>query len=143
MGTKFKVSNKFGLMDEFAESFGKSPHRNMESMIMNIGVQFDKEVCEFATQRKTKIVYYTKNYHFCENKFLCDYKFFDESEKQKAEALAKSTSTTVEKFDFTPVLDMTDEEFEQVVCRMHNAETARNYRKTMLQKDGVVNEPQN
>lgn len=127
---------KAGLINEFTKEFNSTPpSRNIESVALRTALQFDKKVCEFAIERKTKKVYAFNLTHFSENGCTVDYRFFDETEEDVAREFAKSNHpTNFQKIDFSCILAMPDEEFERIVGSMHNAETARKYRQVMKTK---------
>lgn len=126
---------KAGLVNEFAKEFKSTPpSQNIESIALRIALQFDKKVCEFAIERKTKKVYAFNITHFSENVCTADYHFFDETEEGLAREFAKSNPTGFQIIDFSYILEMSDEKFERIVGSYRNAETARKYRQVMKNK---------
>lgn len=127
---------KAGLVNEFFKEYNSTPpSQNIESIALRIALQFDKEVCEFAIERKTKKVYAFNMTHFSENGCTVDCLFFDETEEGLAREFAKSNDPTgYQIMDFSCILAMSDEEFERIVGSMRNAETARKYRQVMKTK---------
>lgn len=127
---------KVGLVNEFAKEFNSThPSQNIESIALRLAFQLDKEVCEFAIERKTKKVYAFNLTHFSENGCTVDYRFFDETEEGLAIEFMKSNHPTgYQIMDFSCILAMSNEEFERIVGSMRNAETARKYRQVMKTK---------
>ncbi len=128
---------KAGLVNEFFKEFNSTPpSQDIESIALRIALRFDKEVCEFAIERKTKKVYAFNLTHFSETGCTVDHRFFDETEEDAAREFAKSNHpTSFQTIDFSCILAMPDEEFERIVGSMHNAETARKYRQVMRKKE--------
>lgn len=128
---------KAGLVNEFAKEFKTTPpSQKIESIALRIALKFDKEVCEFAIERKTKKVYAFSLTHFSENGCTVDYRFFDETEEGLAREFAKSNHPTgYQIMDFSRILAMSDEEFERIVGSTRNAETVRKYRQVMRKKE--------
>lgn len=127
---------KAGLVNEFFKEFNSTPpSQDIESIVLRIALRFDKEVCEFAIERKTKKVHVFNLTHFSETGCTVDYRFFDETEEGAAREFAKSNHpTSFQTIDFSCILAMSDEEFERIVGSMRNAETARKYRQVMKTK---------
>lgn len=120
-----------GLANDFVKEFNSTPSINMESTILKIAIKFDRNVCQFAIERKTKKVFTFKKTHFDNNHYIVDYNFFDETEEDTAREFAKSAHAEFEIVDFSRILEMLDEEFERIVGSMYNADIARKYRQVM------------
>ena len=120
-----------GLVNEFQKELSTISSNSIESAVQKIAIRFDRKICEFATERKTKKVYTFKKMRLDGNHCTADYRFFDETEEDMVHEFAKSNQYDFQIIDFSHILNLSDEEFERIIGSMHNADVAKAYRKVM------------
>lgn len=104
---------------------------SMENVGLKIAGNFEKELIEFATVRKTAKIYVVKYFDSVQTSFVINYRFFDENEFDQAKQIAKEKHSEIQVLDLKNILNLSDEEFELIADGKQNVDLIRQYRKIM------------
>lgn len=104
---------------------------SMKNVGLKIAGNFEKELIEFATVRKTAKIYVVKYFDSVQTSFVINYRFFDENEFDQAEQIAKEKHSEIQFLDLKNILNLSDEEFEHIADGKQNVDLIRQYRKIM------------
>lgn len=104
---------------------------SMKNVGLKIAGNFEKELIEFATVRKTAKIYVVKYFDSVQTSFVINYRFFDENELDQAEQIAKEKHSEIQVLDLKNILNLSDEEFELIADGKQNVDLIRQYRKIM------------
>ena len=98
---------------------------------LKIAGNFEKELIEFATVRKTAKIYVVKYFDSVQTSFVINYRFFDENEFDQAKQIAKEKHSEIQVLDLKNILNLSDEEFVLIADGKQNVDLIRQYRKIM------------
>ena len=104
---------------------------SMENVGLKIAGNFEKELIEFATVRKTAKIYVVKYFDSIQTSFSFNYRFFGENEFDQAEKIAKEKHSEIQVLDLKNILNLSDGEFELIADGKQNVDLIRQYRKIM------------
>lgn len=120
------------LVTQFAEFFNSVPKRDFLNKNQELALRFDRDICIFATERKTIVVYVVKKVSALPTPAI-EYYLFDENERFQAYKKAYEISGVVDVINFIKLLILDDKDFHDLTSHMPNAEYAKKYRQEMSQ----------
>ena len=127
------------LVTQFAEFFNSVPKRDFLNKAQELALRFDRDICIFATERKTIVVYVVKKVSALSTPAI-EYYLFDENERFQAYKKAYEISGVVDVINFVKLLILDDKDFHDFTSHMPNAEYAKKYRQEMTQNRHFVTE---
>lgn len=127
------------LVTQFAEFFNSVPKRDFLNKAQELALRFDRDICIFATERKTIVVYVVKKVSALSTPAI-EYYLFDENERFQAYKKAYEISGIVDVINFIKLLILDDKDFHDLTSHMPNAEYAKKYRQEMSQYRHSVTE---
>lgn len=114
-------------------SFPRINDNEINKIILKHGIRYEKELLEFAIENKAKEIYVFRYNYVKDNMYTLNYRFFNK--KLLAKEFAKANNTDYQILNFSKIISMSDDEFENLISSRPNADLARKYRKTLLENE--------
>lgn len=106
---------------------------DINKIILKQEERYERELLEFAIENKAKEIYVSRYNYVKDNMYTLNYCFFNK--KLLAKEFAKANNTDYQTLNFSKIISMPNDEFENLISSRPNADLARKYRKTLLEKE--------
>ena len=106
---------------------------DINKIILKHEIRYERELLEFAIENKAKEIYVSRYNYVKDNMYTLNYCFFNK--KLLAKEFAKANNTDYQILNFSKIISMSDDEFENLISSRPNADLARKYRKTLLKNE--------
>lgn len=113
--------------------FSRLNANDINKIILKHEIRYERELLEFAIENKAKEIYVSIYNYVKDNMYTLNYRFFNK--KLLAKEFAKANNTVYKILNFSKIISMTDDEFENIISSRPNADLARKYRKTLLENE--------
>lgn len=125
----------FDLTNKIIENsdFPRLNDNDIDKIILKHEIRYERELLEFAIENKAKEIYVSRYNYFKDNMYTLNYSFFNK--KLLAKEFAKANNTDYQILNFSKIISMSDDEFENLISSRPNADLARKYRKTLLENE--------
>jgi len=125
----------FDLTNKIIEdpSFPRFNDNEINKIILKHEIRYERELLEFAIENKAKEIYVCRYNYVKDNMYTLNYRFFNK--KLLAKEFAKANNTDYQILNFSKIISMSDDEFENLISSRPNADLARKYRKTLLENE--------
>lgn len=105
----------------------------INKIIQKHEIRYERELLEFAIENKAKEIYVSRYNYVKDNMYTLNYRFFNK--KLLAKEFAKANNTDYQTLNFSKIISMPDDEFENLISSRPNADLARKYRKILLENE--------
>ena len=122
-----------GYENDINPSLPRFNDNNINKIILKHEIRYERELLEFAIENKAKEIYVSIYNYVKDNMYTLNYRFFNK--KLLAKEFAKANNTEYQILNFSKIISMSDDEFENLISNRPNADLARKYRKTLLENE--------
>lgn len=125
----------FDLTNKIIENpdFLRLNDNDINKIIQKQEIRYERELLEFAIKNKAKEIYVSRYNYIKDNMYTLNYRFFNK--KLLAKEFAKANNTDYQTLNFSKIISMPDDEFENLISSRPNADLARKYRKILLENE--------
>lgn len=113
--------------------FPRLNDNDINKIIQKHEIRYERELLEFAIENKAKEIYVSRYNYVKDNMYTLNYRFFNK--KLLAKEFAKANNTDYQTLNFSKIISMSDDEFENLISSRPNADLARKYRKILLENE--------